>query len=147
MRDLLGSGSERPPSGEQGAGMSGEHLKSGQHQTMDGRAPQHLSGSSDLAFAATLAAQENTVSVSMAATFPVKNWDRYEFLELIGQGGMGVVYKARDKRLGRTVALKFIRGDDRNLAARFLRESRAQARIEHPHICKISVAAETATRL
>ena len=85
-----------------------------------------------------MAGPDDPVSVSLAAMFPVKSWDRYEFLELIGQGGMGVVYKARDKRLGRTVALKFIRGDDRNLATRFLHESRAQARIEHPNICKIS---------
>ncbi len=138
MRDPSGSGSERAPAGERRAGMAGERLESGQHQTLDGIAPQHLSGSSDLAYAATLAGSENPVSISLEATFPVKSWDRYEFLELIGQGGMGMVYKARDKRLGRTVALKFIRGDDRNLATRFLRESRAQARIEHPHICKIS---------
>ncbi|HZI03106.1 MAG TPA: serine/threonine-protein kinase, partial [Archangium sp.] len=64
-------------------------------------------------------------------------WDRYELLELLGRGGMGEVYKARDRRLGRTVALKFIRGADPARAMRFLQEARAQARIEHPHVCKV----------
>lgn len=97
---------------------------------------------SNLVFASTLAGPSNPVSVSLAATFPVKDWERYEFLEMIGQGGMGTVYKARDKRLGRIVALKFIRGDDATLTMRFLQESRAQARIEHPHICKISACGQ-----
>jgi serine/threonine-protein kinase len=50
---------------------------------------------------------------------------------------MGEVYKARDRRLGRTVALKFILGSDPELVMRFLQEARAQARIDHPNICKV----------
>ena len=50
---------------------------------------------------------------------------------------MGAVYKARDKRLHRTVALKFIRGADPNLVMRFMQEARAQARIDHPQVCKV----------
>jgi AraC-like DNA-binding protein/predicted Ser/Thr protein kinase len=69
--------------------------------------------------------------------FPVSNWERYEFLDLLGRGGMGEVYKARDRRLGRIVALKFIRGFDLELAMRFLQEARAQARIDHPNVCKV----------
>lgn len=69
--------------------------------------------------------------------FPVEDWDRYEFLSVLGQGGMGVVYKARDRRLGRTVALKFIRSTDAEMVTRFQREARAQARIDHPAICKV----------
>jgi len=69
--------------------------------------------------------------------FPVSNWERYEFVELLGRGGMGEVYKARDRRLGRIVALKFIRGSDPDLVMRFLQEARAQARIDHPNICKV----------
>lgn len=69
--------------------------------------------------------------------FPVSGWERYEFLELLGRGGMGEVYKALDRRLGRTVALKFILGSDPELVMRFLQEARAQARIDHPSICKV----------
>ncbi|WP_233261608.1 serine/threonine-protein kinase [Vitiosangium sp. GDMCC 1.1324] len=70
-------------------------------------------------------------------SFPVPHWDRYEFLEMLGRGGMGEVYKARDRRLGRVVALKFIRGADPDRVMRFLQEARAQARIDHPHVCKV----------
>ena len=67
----------------------------------------------------------------------IRDWDRYELLELLGRGGMGVVWKARDRRLGRIVAVKLIRGADPNLAMRFVQEARAQARIDHPGICKV----------
>jgi serine/threonine-protein kinase len=69
--------------------------------------------------------------------FPVPHWDRYEFIAPLGSGGMGEVYKARDRRLGRVVALKFIRGADPDRVMRFLQEARAQARIDHPHVCKV----------
>lgn len=69
--------------------------------------------------------------------FPVASWDRYEFLSLLGQGGMGAVYKARDRRLHRLVALKFIRGGDERMTLRLLQEARAQARIDHRGVCKV----------
>lgn len=65
--------------------------------------------------------------------------NKYQVIELLGRGGMGAVYKARDKQLGRIVALKFIRGGDPSLIMRFLQEARAQARLNHPGICKVSV--------
>jgi serine/threonine-protein kinase len=62
---------------------------------------------------------------------------RFERLELLGVGGMARVYKAFDPTLGRTVALKFIRGDHPEFAERLLMEARSQARIEHDHVCKV----------
>jgi serine/threonine protein kinase/tetratricopeptide (TPR) repeat protein len=64
----------------------------------------------------------------------------YVLLQELGRGGMGVVYKARDLKLNRLVALKMIR-DARNATGqdfrRFLSEARAAARLDHPHIAPI----------
>jgi tRNA A-37 threonylcarbamoyl transferase component Bud32 len=77
---------------------------------------------------------------------PVTGWDRYELRELLGKGGMGAVYKARDRRLGRIVAIKFIQGANPNLTMRFLQEARAQARIDHPSVCRVYEADEVEGR-
>jgi serine/threonine-protein kinase len=72
-----------------------------------------------------------------SSPFPVADWDRYVFGRRLGEGGMGAVYEARDLRLGRLVALKFIRGGDPRLSMRLAQEARAQARIDHPNVCKV----------
>ena len=62
----------------------------------------------------------------------------YEIVALIGSGGMGEVYQARDLRLDRIVALKVMTGGgsaDADLMARFEREARAISSLNHPHIC------------
>src|SRR5262249_11507369 len=54
-----------------------------------------------------------------------------------GRGGMSAVYRAHDELLGRSVALKFVERRDALSTTRFLREARALAKVEHPHICRI----------
>ena len=64
----------------------------------------------------------------------------YEILDLLGYGGMGAVYKARQKSLDRLVALKIIKpdaADDPGFAERFLREARALARLNHANIVRV----------
>ena len=70
----------------------------------------------------------------------------FRVLEVLGAGGMGVVYRAEDLRLGRSVALKFLLPQlslDPQAKARFLREAQAAARLEHPNLCNVHESGES----
>ena len=74
---------------------------------------------------------------------------RYQVIERIGRGAMGVVYRARDEAMGRDVALKVLTTDledDPDIRTRFQREAEAAARLSHPNIITIFDVGEDAER-
>ncbi len=86
----------------------------------------------------TLPAQVGGKESSVTGTAgKIAVFGRYVQLEFLGQGGMARVYKAYDPSLARSVALKFVKVEDPQLAHRLLLEARSQARIEHGHVCKV----------
>ena len=95
---------------------------------------------------APLAARVRESTVGPNASMPGRTIGQYRILERLAGGGMGVVYKALDTRLDRTVALKFLQprlGEDDSAAERFRQEARTIAALEHQNICTIHEIGET----
>ena len=66
--------------------------------------------------------------------------DRYEIIELVGSGGMSEVYKAKDHKLNRYVAVKVLKNefsDDRNFVSKFRVEAQSAAGLAHPNIVNV----------
>ncbi len=98
-------------------------------------APTQFPGVSAASFASTTPPPPPPAPEEIAKHFP-----QLEILECLGRGGMGVVYKARQPRLNRLVALKVLapgRQEDPQFAERFLREAQALARLNHPNIVTV----------
>ncbi|HEV3257978.1 MAG TPA: serine/threonine-protein kinase [Gemmataceae bacterium] len=100
-----------------------------------------LSRPVDAASAADWAARslaEEPADSSAATPAVERTIGEFELLSRLGQGGMGVVYRAWQPSLGRQVALKcMLRGGDPKAEARFAREIRALGRVEHPNVVKV----------
>jgi TolB-like protein/Tfp pilus assembly protein PilF/predicted Ser/Thr protein kinase len=90
---------------------------------------------------------EAAISLTRTIQTPVKSLlkgttfaERYEIIQELGRGGMGVVYKAQDTKLKRGVALKFLPQELTHISElkeRFMREAQAAAALDHPNICTV----------
>ncbi|WP_428262199.1 protein kinase domain-containing protein [Haliangium sp.] len=72
-----------------------------------------------------------------APSFPPRSFDNFRLERALGQGGMGHVYLYTDVTLGREVAIKFLHHSDAHLRARFRREAKAAAQIDHPNVVRV----------
>jgi len=88
--------------------------------------------------AAVAAMQIATVTSTGGPLIPgdteLKKLGRYQLLERIGAGAMGIVYRARDGELGRDVALKLLKRPEASLTDRLIREARSMAKVNHPNV-------------
>ena len=98
----------------------------------------------------TVAAQELQGGESLTPSEVAEQFPQLEVIELLGRGGMGIVYRARQKQLDRLVALKVLPrhvGRDPSFAERFDREAKALAKLSHPNIVTVHDSGRTADGL
>ncbi|HEX6201402.1 MAG TPA: protein kinase, partial [Thermoanaerobaculia bacterium] len=100
-----------------------------------GALPESFLAPPPTAFLAAAAAADAADDAEEPA--PPAGGDRYAVGEPVGAGGMGRVYRAFDRRLGRPVALKVLRAGDAETPRRLIREARAQARVRHEHVLEV----------
>src|SRR5438067_6256873 len=103
--------------------------------------------------AAAASAADAQAGVATRVTIPPsgmpelpQNVDRFQIVRILGKGGMGTVYLARDERLGRSVAVKVLHAEDlatEDRRARFMREARTAASIRHGNVATIYEVGET----
>ncbi len=94
----------------------------------------------------TTAAEGGAAAGARGLLASLEGWDRFTGLELIGRGGMGVVFRAWDPRLKRWVALKFLSRPSARATARFRREAELQARVDHDHVLDVYETGDAAGR-
>jgi pimeloyl-ACP methyl ester carboxylesterase/tRNA A-37 threonylcarbamoyl transferase component Bud32 len=83
--------------------------------------------------------------IGRSTPVPIPALSQYEIVERLGGGAMGVVYKARDRRLQRLVALKFLApsmSEEPEFKSRFLQEAKAIASLDHPNLCSLFAVEE-----
>ena len=81
-----------------------------------------------------------TAAFAAPVPMPVRRIGNYELRRVLGKGGMGIVYRARDTKLDRDIALKFLPSDmsaDDEAKARFVQEAKAASALDHPNSCTI----------
>ena len=104
--------------------------------TFCGKCGSRLNDSADMPFSFTRTIQKQVTGFAKGSLIAGK----YDIIEELGRGGMGVVYKAEDAKLKRTIALKFLSSvllGEPDHQARFLREAQTASALNHPHICTI----------
>ena len=99
----------------------------------------------DVALASGELRQSEAAGVSDPLGLVGRTVSHFRIIESLAQGGMGIVYRAVDTRLGRVVALKFPLADplDERATQRFLHEARLAGALDHPNVCAIYEAGET----